>query len=257
MSGFTTNPFPSAALRWASRERAFRSLTGFRGHPGLGDGTDVLTGTNTIDDTNVFDLMSPPPAITTSVAPEPTMNAPFPSSFLYDIASPVSSAFQQAQASLAAMFPSSGGSSSPSAPSNILQSFSNYVNGTASPAEVNYFTSLPASVTNQLQNLILGLPASTSFGSGSSASSSSGINVNQAVQGALASTEKILQQVTLPSGQIQITGPNGQSEIIQTNANTAGIGIPGLNSANSSGLFSILLIIGGGIFLVSLLEEHH
>lgn len=62
-------------------------------------------------------------------------------------------------------------------------------------------------------------------------------------------TGKILQQVTLPSGQIQITGPNGQSEIIQTNANTAGISIPGLPSS-FTGNGSSWLLIGGILFAV-------
>jgi hypothetical protein len=63
---------------------------------------------------------------------------------------------------------------------------------------------------------------------------------------------KVLVQNTVPSGQIQITGPNGQSEVIQTNANTAGIGIPGLNLSNYSqwllpaGILLAILFVGWG-----------
>jgi hypothetical protein len=257
MSGFNirNNPYPSLAYRWGGgRAPGFRGLGDFLAHRGLGDdSTDVLSGTNTPDNTNIFDLMTPPPAITTSLAPEPNMSLPFSIPSFSTIASDVSSAFQQAQASMAAMFSPSGTSSSPDVSStNIMQSFQNYLNGTATPAEVNYFTSLPTSVMNQLQNLAVGLSPSANITGGSPNTNL----LSQLAQQWTNITGKILQQTTVPAGQIQITGPNGQSEIIQTSATTAGIGIPGLNVGNTSGLFSLVLL-GGGIFLlVRLLEQH-
>jgi len=266
MSGFNVrnNPYPSPAYRWGGRAPGFRGLGDFLAHHGLGDdSTDiqVLSGTNTPDNTNIFDLMSPAPAITTSLAPEPTMSASFPSSFLYDIASTGSSAFQQAQSTMASWFtgnssPSPSGAASLAPSVNIsAQDLQNYWNGTAGP-------DVTAALDSALANM--GLPFGTCAGPGCGPSSSGGASsssVNSNLAASLAQqwtniTGKILQQVTLPAGQIQITGPNGQSEIIQTSANTAGIGIPGLNVGNTSGLFSLVLI-GGGIFLlVRLLEQH-
>lgn len=87
------------------------------------------------------------------------------------------------------------------------------------------------------------------------------INWNPLLQGAFASTEKILQQVTVPSGQIQITGPGGQSEVIQTNANTAGFMVPGFSNFGQAfsgiGSWIWLLILGGGILFIADAAGHH
>ncbi len=202
---------------------------GFRGFGDDGGDSLILTGTNTTD------MMTTPT----------------------DVTAPASAAYQQAQASLAAMFSFGGGASSPGVSSGggyTMQDLQDYLNGTARPEVVNFFTSLPTSTMDRLQNLALGLPPSANIigGPGSSGLPNSNL-MSQLAQQWTNITGKILQQTTLPAGQIQITGPNGQSEIIQTSASTAGIGLPGLMN-NSNSLIQFVMLCGIGLVAVKVIE---
>lgn len=119
-------------------------------------------------------------------------------------------------------------------------------------------------ISDPLSALYAQLQASGAAGGSSTGSPSmptaanTGLTNNQLfqlIQQWSAQTGQIIKQVTLPSGQIQITGPNGQSEIIQTNGSTSGFALPNLSNIGGSG-GSLIWLLLAGVVVFALAEKN-